>query len=400
MQGHYANGSALMEALICPTNEIRTTAENYVNALKASQPEVLFNYCFESLTNANAAIVQMGLFLIKKEFVVEKDLVPAHLRSQLGETILKIVQSTGSKVLMNISADIICGMAASTKDYKGFLEKLVTFCQSPDSKMRMFGLIAFESMTAAHLETEVVESYANNFLAIFTALLKDAEVQVRMQAVKTTTTFLSNIENADLIMKMGSVLNNLVSTMIEALNYDEDQGKSALESLTNLTDMQPDIWSKYLSDIVIVCSQIITATKFKEETRSEAIELIMAIADAKKSEIRKLAEIKTMFFPALLQMMTELDHKDNIEAWTNDEENEITKIDPASSAATAVSRIAEIMGSKATIALTDTHIASFMKSADWTQRYAGVLCLGIVSEYCKEIMSKDVHMKQVLKYFY
>ena len=147
----------------------------------------------------------------------------------------------------------------------------------------------------------------------------------------------------------------------------------------------------------MVCSQIIAATKFKEETRSEAIELILAIGEAKKAEIRKLAEIKTMFFPALLQMMTEVDHKDDLAAWTTDEEDELTKVDPSSTASAAISRLSSVLGGKATVALTDAHIMNFIKSSDWTHRYVGLLCIGMVAEYTKDVMNKDAPMQSMLK---
>ncbi len=217
-----------------------------------------------------------------------------------------------------------------------------------------------------------------------------------MEAVKTTTTFLASIGDSPLLMKMDSVLSNLITTMIEALNYKEEEGRTALEALTNLTEMQPNIWNKYMSDIVVVCSQIIEATKFKEETRAEAIELVLAIADNKKAEIRKLAEIKNLFFPGLLKMMTEVDHKDDLVAWTQDEEDEMSKIDPSTTASSAVSRLAAILGGKATIALTDAHMMTYMQSKEWTNRCAGILCIGMIAEAAKDTMSKEPTMKTIL----
>lgn len=248
------------------------------------------------------------------------------------------------------------------------------------------------------MDTETLEAYASSFLTVFTSLLTDSEIQVRMQAVSTTSTFLASISNADLLMKMGGVLSSLITTMIEALNYAEDEGKTAIQALTSLTELQPNIWNKYMSDIVVVCSQIVAATKFKSETRSEAIELIMQIADEKKSEIRKLAEVKTMFFPALLNMMTEVDHKDDLAAWTSDEEDEIAKTDAANTGSNAIARLASVLGGKATIALTDAHIMGYLKSPEWTHRCAGILCIGAVCEYTKEMMAKEAPMQGLIKY--
>ena len=398
MSGKFANGVAFFEALTSTNNEIRSATEKYMNELKVADPALLFNYCFEGVQQPNAGIIQIALFVIKRHFVVEKDEVPPAHKPQLCEFILKIVQTYGTTVLMNIGAEIMCGMAAGNKEYQSFLQQLVQICQSPDAKLRRFGLIAFETMTAGHLDPETVESYASSFLTVFTGLLSDPEIQVRMQAVKTTSTFLVHIDNGDLLMKMGGVLGNLITAMIEALNNNEDEGKSALESLITLTEWQPDIWNKYLSDIIVVDSQIVGATKFKEETRSEAIELVLAIAEGKKTEIRKLAEIKTAFFPAMMQMLAELDNKDSIEAWTRDEEDASSKLDPHSSAVSGISRLSNILGGKATAALTESFIMNSVHSTEWTQRCAGILCIGTIADATKDVMIKDEAMKGLLRY--
>ncbi len=398
MSGKYANSVAFFEALISNTNAVRVEAEGYLKSVKTSNPQLLCTSCMEVLQqSSNPAAIQMALFVLKTEFGDKCEQIPAEAKPQLGTLMLSIIQTRGTKVLMNIVAEIMCKIASHDNQHQAFLEQLVQICKSPDAKQRMFGLIAFETMTNGHLDPATVESYASSFLTVFTGLLADPDIQVRMQAVRTTSTFLASIESADLLMKMGGVLSSLMTTMIEALKYDEDEGKSAIESLTTLTEVQPNIWNKYLSDIVIVCSQIITASKFKVDTRAEAIELIMQIAEGKKSEIRKLAEVKTSFFPALLQMMTEAEYKEDLAAWTADEEDEVTKTDASSTASSAIGRLAGVLGAKATLALTDAHIMGYLKSPEWTHRCVGVLCIGAVCEYTKEIMSKEATMQGLIK---
>ena len=397
MSAKYPNGLVFLEALISNENAVRNEAEKYLVEIKKSSPETLITYCMQALTpQVKVPIIQMALFLIKRDFIQSKIDIPIPFRDQVVTAIFEIVKNVGVKVLMNIGAEILCGIVLRTNEYQKFIQQLVEICKSPDPKIRTFALISFDFMGGC-LSTEIIETYVENFLSIFTDLLNDTDLQVRIQSVRTIATFLSSIVSSDLLTKLGAVLSKLISTMIYLLTCSEDEGKAALESLITLTECQPNIWDKYLSDIVIVCSQIISTTKFKEEIRSGAIELIMIIAEEKKADIRKIAEVKTILFPALLQMMTEVSYKDDITAWTNDEEDDAVKIDAVSSASSAISRLTEVLGSKATTALTDSHIMTYIKSPDWTYRQAGILCIGLISENCKEILIKEPTTRIILE---
>lgn len=399
MLGKYPDSVSFFEALISTDNAVRAAAEQDLSSLKSSDPKLLLSSCLQvAAASPKVPVVQMALFAIKREFVVSNDEVPAEMKPQLTSVVLKVVETHGAKILMNICAEILCGIASHSKNYQDFLQDLVKICQSSDAKLRMFGLISFETMTASHLETEVLEGFASSFLTIFTQLLSDSEVGIRTQAVKTISTFLASISNPTLLLSASEVIKSLVGVMVETMKSSEDDGVATLEALTELTGMQPDIWNKYLSDIFVICSQIANAKQFQEKTRSEAIELLLIIAGNKKQEVRKLEEVKTQFFPALLQMMAEVEHKDNLAAWTADEADDTTKIDPSSSASSAVSRLAEALGGKATIALCDTHIMGYMKSEDWTHRYAGVYAIGMIAEYCRKIMMEDNVMQTILLY--
>lgn len=399
MLGKYANGVAFFEALISSNNAIRAPAEQDLKALKQTNPSLLFSSCLEGVTSGTTIpVVQMALFIIKKEFVEEKDEVPAETKPQLTATIFKVVETHGARILMNIGAEILCGIASHSKNYQVFLQDLVKICQSTDPKMRMFGLICFETLIGGHLESGVLASFTSSFLAIFSQLLTGPEVSIRTQAVKTISGFLCAIEDRTILLSASEVIKSLVETMVETLKNSEDDGKVALESLTNLTEKEPSIWDKYLSDIFVICSQIITATKFSGQTRSEAIDLILIIAENKKKEVRRLEEMKSQFFPALLQMMTEVDFKDDLAGWIADETDDITKTDAASTAALGMSNLAEALGDKATIALCETHIMGYMKSEDWTKRHAGIHAIGMIVEHCKKIMLQDPVMSSILSY--
>ena len=63
------------------------------------------------------------------------------------------------------------------------------------------------------------------------------------------------------------------------------------------------------------------------------------------ASLRKIDETKTMFIPALVQMLTEVD--DDIESWANTpEESESSSNDPYNTAVNAINRLSMDLGEK------------------------------------------------------
>jgi len=55
-----------------------------------------------------------------------------------------------------------------------------------------------------------------------------------------------------------------------------------------------------------VTSQVAQQKTFEDGTRSAAIEVVLALSEKMAAPIRKAPETKTVFFPALVQMLMEV----------------------------------------------------------------------------------------------
>ena len=53
-------------------------------------------------------------------------------------------------------------------------------------------------------------------------------------------------------------------------------------------------------------SQVAQQKTFEDGTRSAAIEVVLALSEKMAAPIRKASETKTVFFPALVQMLMEV----------------------------------------------------------------------------------------------
>lgn len=105
--------------------------------------------------------------------------------------------------------------------------------------------------------------------------------------------------------------------------------------------------------------------------------------------LRKAAEMKTHFFPALVRMLTEVEQDQ--EVWINStEEEEISATGPAYTAMDAIKRLGLDLGEKTTVAVAQPLVAECIAQEGWQEKQAGFVLMGLISESCCETFRKSV----------
>ncbi len=158
-------------------------------------------------------------------------------------------------------------------------------------------------------------------MTIFSKSLTDREVTVRVAALKATTSFLTSIDDSDMVLGYQGIIPQILNTVVEALKENEEQGRLALESMNELTNVHPEIWKNNTNQLINVVSQVMTQTNFENGTRASAVEVVLALASNIPASLRKADETKTMFLTGLIQMLTEVEA--DFETWesTTEEAN-------------------------------------------------------------------------------
>ena len=85
------------------------------------------------------------------------------------------------------------------------------------------------------------------------------------------------------------------------------------------------------------------------------------------ASLRKAAETKSQFFPALVHMLVEVEEDQNI--WINaSEEDELSATGPSYTAMAAIKRLGMDLGEKTTIAIAQPFIAECLAQGNWQQK--------------------------------
>jgi hypothetical protein len=115
-------------------------------------------------------------------------------------------------------------------------------------------MYVFEVLSDCHLTPEQLSTNKDGFMTIFSKTLTDREVTVRVAALKATTSFLTSLDDSDMVMAYQGIIPQILNTVVDALKEDEDQGRLALESMNDLTNIHPEIWRNATNQLVNVVS--------------------------------------------------------------------------------------------------------------------------------------------------
>lgn len=152
-----------------------------------------------------------------------------------------------SLLLLKRKGDIISKIYAKQNKSEDLLKLLVEWASSDQVNSRLFSMYVFEVLSDCHLTPEQLSAHKDAFMSIFSKSLTDREVTVRVAALKATTAFLTSIDDSDTVMGYIGVMPTLLNTVVEALKENEEQGRFALESMNELTNIHPEIWKNSTS---------------------------------------------------------------------------------------------------------------------------------------------------------
>mgnify|MGYP006095179923 CR=1 FL=1 len=213
-------------------------------------------------------------------------------------------------------------------------------------------------------------------------------MKVKVAGLKATVTFLSSIEDEAVVNSFRPLMAPILNIMVEALKSDETQGKLALESMVELTKAHPQAWKDTAGQLVEIVSQIITAKDFEEGTRSQAAEVVLTLASQSPASLRKLTQAKTLFFPALVQMLTECEEDDAV--WAETDGDDGTGNDVHSAAIAAIGRFSIDMKENFILEASSPVFQESLTHGDWKIRQAGYMTYGLVAEACRDFLKANL----------
>ena len=220
-----------------------------------------------------------------------------------------------------------------------------------------------------HLSDAQVSQHADSFLTVLQGSLADTqEIEVRLAALRATAVFVQAAAGqAPVLTKFKALQEPMIKVAVDGLKKDEDFGKTALEAFVDLSQAVPEYFKESAATMVIVVGDIVRNDEFEDVTKSQACEVVLNLTEAMPAVLRKVEQVKSVFWPALIQLLARCE--DDSDAWEASLEDEAgTKSDAYSTAVSSISRLAVQLKEKHTLAASTGLIAECMGHEDWKAR--------------------------------
>lgn len=159
--------------------------------------------------------------------------------------------------------------------------------------------------------------------------------------------------------------------------------------MIELTKIHPTFWKDHTARLVKIVADLVKMKDFDEGVRSQACEIVMHLAEEVPAILRKISDIKTDFFPALVQMLTECETDMDVWAETFEEENG-TNNNAYSTAISNLDRLSVQMKQTLTLEACGSLISECLKHSDWNVRQAGYMTSGLITASCKDHMRSNM----------
>ncbi|KAJ3075622.1 hypothetical protein HDU98_007434 [Podochytrium sp. JEL0797] len=177
----------------------------------------------------------------------------------------------------------------------------------------------------------------------------------------------------------------VILTTLSSLT-DEKLVVDSFSYLIELAEADPRLFRVHLPSLIDFVATVMQNQDLDSPTRQTAVELLIALAEARPGMIRKLPQFTQTIVPILLSWMAQIE--DN-ESWyttedlsQDDDDNDEDYVFGEQ----AIDRLSIALGGKTMLTIAFTLIPKLLGSPDWKQRHAGLLAVSVMGEGCRDQM--------------
>lgn len=87
--------------------------------------------------------------------------------------------------------------------------------------MKQFAMYNFEVLSEYHLTEEFIVQHSAEFIQLFTSSLQENNIHIKVASLKAISIFLSSIDDESEVLKYRSIMEGLLTVVIEVMKEDE-----------------------------------------------------------------------------------------------------------------------------------------------------------------------------------
>ncbi|KAJ3339707.1 Importin-5, partial [Entophlyctis luteolus] len=322
-----------------------------------------------------------------REFV-QAQLLQALLQETLNTVRHKICDTISELMIENLNFEF---------EWPALLSAIQEFIKSPHVHLREAALRIIAVVPSLISDKSSPATAAPIFAD---CLVTPGSEEVRVSAIHASVAYMIEVIQSDGIDEASSSAANnafaqlmpVILTTLAGLT-DETLVVDGFSYLIELAEADPRLFRIHMPNLIEFVATVMRNDNLDSSTRQTAVELLVALAEARPGMIRKLPQFTATIVPLLLQWMAKIEDS---EGWhtTNDLNSEDDDNDEDYVfAEQSVDRLSIALGGKSMLSIAFTVIPKLLGSPEWQNRHAGLLAISVMGEGCRDVMMdslKDV----------
>jgi hypothetical protein len=389
------NVVSVLEGILSPDNGLRKQAEVELEEAFRTNPASLVNDLYACSVHEIDDVARLAWVVFKKNYLEDQNQTEQALTHQnlkeIAERAFEIVNLDRSLVVLHAQGSLLVKLYAKIDNLDPLLQKIIEYSENDSWSSRELAMFMLEIIAEIPVFNNLVKLYSDSFNTIFSKGLDDSVLKVKIAALKATWNFISFLNNKEIVWKFMNLIDIIIETVLEALENDEKEGRLSLESLIDIAEYHPELFKNVCSRLVTLISKIVANKTFHSDTRSNAKEVLLSLAEKAPTMLRSIENIKSEFFPSLFEMLTEVTWENDIKAWAKEREDySLARTDTHTIAREALIRLSKVMGEETTFSASSSLIQTNITSTNWKQKQAAFYYWGYISIICKKKFKQNL----------
>eukprot|EP01105_Mastigella_eilhardi_P026308 TRINITY_DN7519_c0_g1_i1.p1 TRINITY_DN7519_c0_g1~~TRINITY_DN7519_c0_g1_i1.p1 ORF type:complete len:1084 (+),score=338.99 TRINITY_DN7519_c0_g1_i1:30-3254(+) len=385
----------VVRRLMLNDNATRSQAEGLLAGWAQQSPDDLAVFLLAVMRNqAHEKDIRLMAGTLLRPLIAVKDAdsrsVWAKLRPETQTTIkvemLKGLQGEKCRQVIAKYSDSVSDIGAALYDagqWPDLLPFLFQCTKSPDPMHRIFSLEIMAEL-ASLLGSNSFRRFFKPVSEILRASLTDADINIRIEGLLATSTFLQLMEQPEETLEF----QQLIPAMLDCAKMGVQQANQsdchrALEVFVDLAEHFPLFFKPNLDELITIMLTIANpGTNLEAGTRQLALEVLLTLSDERPKAMKKQPNFIVNVFRLLLFRLTNLE--DDQSWYEFDEEAENTD---SLRAEEDLDRFSFTFGGTTLAPLLFSLLPPYLaNAANWKERYAGCMALSVCCEGCKFVL--------------
>ncbi|KZT18501.1 ARM repeat-containing protein [Neolentinus lepideus HHB14362 ss-1] len=429
----------ILSNLVLGDNQIRSNAENAVNERLATSPELYMLALAQFAMSADKEVMRSFALVLLRRLLFRTqpntsmtlyDHLTGPALAALERLLLRILAAEPSPAVRPKAVDTICDLANNSmgrgKPWHALQSQAFSMTQSDDPNAREGAYRVLAGCPNLILDLDVA-----TVIGLLQKGLQDSQsVEVRLAALKASTTYLSSIETHQLAQSL-ALMYPILDTLPALSNTHLPK---FLAALTPLATSSPTLFAPHLPALLSFFSALLAPTadpgptptvarpfpssgssaftfpppnagdgkggkgkepaeevdEEREEVRKATLELMISLSEARPGMVKRVSGWVTAVVRGCLEGMGELPEGE-LDVWLDaDPDDDPTDDSYPHVYEQSLDRLAIALGGKSVLPPAFQYIPAMLASHDWRLRHAGLMAIAAVAEGTHKVMANEL----------